>query len=86
MSAYQVVLAPAAERQFAKLRHQAREMIAATLLALARNPHPPGCIKLTGAENLWRIRVRQYRVIYQVLHDQLVVTVVKIGDRKDVYR
>ena len=62
-------------------------MIAATLLALARNPRPPGCIKLAGAEDLWRIRVRQHRVIYQVLDDdQLVVTVVKIGDRKDVYR
>jgi mRNA interferase RelE/StbE len=53
-------------------------MIAATLLALARNPRPPGCIKLAGAEDLWRIRVRQYRVIYQVVDDdQLVVTVVK---------
>jgi mRNA interferase RelE/StbE len=44
-------------------------------------PRPPGC-KLSGAGDLWRIRVRQYRVIYQILDDQLV----KIGDRKDVYR
>ena len=83
---YRVVLTPAAERQFAKLSHQAREMIAAVLLALARNPRPVGCVKLTGAEDLWRIRVRQYRVIYQILDDELIVTIVKIGDRKDVYR
>ena len=86
MAAYRVVLTPAAERQFAKLSPQAREMIAAVLVALAGNPRPPGCGKLAGAQNLWRIRVRQYRVIYQILDDHLIVTVVKIGDRKDVYR
>ena len=86
MAAYRVVLAPAAARQFAELSHQAREMIAAALVAIADNPRPPGCVKLAGAEDLWRIRVRQYRVIYQILDDELIVVVVKIGDRKDVYR
>jgi mRNA interferase RelE/StbE len=86
MAAYRVVLTPAAERQFGKLSHQTREMIAAALLALASNPRPSGCVKLAGAADLWRIRVRQCRVIYQILDDQLIVTVVRIGDRKDVYR
>ena len=86
MAAYRVVLTPAAERQFAKLSHQGREMIAAALVALASNPRPPGCVELTGAEDLWRMRVRQYRVIYQIFDDELIVVVVKIGDRKDVYR
>jgi mRNA interferase RelE/StbE len=86
MAAYRVLLTPAAERQLGKLPPQAREMIAAALVALGGNPRPSGCGKLAGAEDLWRIRVRQYRVIYQILDDQLIVTVVKIGDRKDVYR
>jgi mRNA interferase RelE/StbE len=86
MAADRVVLTPAAQWQFAKLSQQAREMVAAALLALAANPRPPGCVKLADAENLWRVRVRQYRVIYQILDDQLVVVVVKLGDRKDVYR
>lgn len=86
MAAYRVVLTPAAQRQFEKMSHQAREMIAAVLVALAGNPRPAGCVKLAGADDLWRVRIRQYRVIYQVLDDQLTVTVVKIGDRKDVYR
>jgi mRNA interferase RelE/StbE len=86
MAAYRVVLTPAAERQLGKLSSQAREMIAATLVALARNPRPPGCSKLSGADDLWRIRVRQYRVIYQILDDQLMVVIVKIGDRKEAYR
>ena len=86
MAEYRVVLTPAAQREFAKLSHQAREMIAAALLVLAGNPRPPGCVKLAGAEDLWRLRVRQYCVIYQILDDQLIVVVVKVGDRKDVYR
>jgi mRNA-degrading endonuclease RelE of RelBE toxin-antitoxin system len=56
MAAYRVALTPAAERQLAKLPHQAREMIAAVLVALGGNPHPPGCAKPAGAEDLWRIR------------------------------
>ena len=86
MAASRVVLTPAAERQFARLSLQAREMIAAALVALARNPRPPACVKLAGAEDLWRIRVRQYRIIYQLLDLELIVVVVKIGNRKDVYR
>lgn len=86
MTAYRVALTPAAQRQFAKISHQAREMIAAALVALAGNPRPSGCVKLAGADDLWRIRVRQYRVVYQIRDDQLIITVVKIGDRKDVYR
>ena len=83
MAAYRVVLTPAAERQLGKLPPQAREMIAAALVALGGNPRPPGCAA-RGRRGLWRIRVRQYRVIYQILDDQLIVTVVKIGDRKDI--
>lgn len=83
---YRVVLTPAADRQLGKLPRQAREMIAAALVALGSNPRPPACTKLAGAEDLWRVRVRQYRVIYQIQDDQLIVVVVTIGDRKDVYR
>jgi mRNA interferase RelE/StbE len=86
MATYRVLLTPAADRQLSKLTHQAREMIAAALVALGGNPRPPGCTKLAGADDLWRVRVRQYPVIYQVLDNQLIVLVVKIGDRKDVYR
>jgi mRNA interferase RelE/StbE len=86
MAGYRVVVTPAAERQLAKLPRQAREMIAAALLALGTNPRPVGCVKLAGSDDLWRIRLRQYRVIYQILDVELIVTIVKIGDRKDVYK
>ncbi|HEY7284998.1 MAG TPA: type II toxin-antitoxin system RelE/ParE family toxin [Vicinamibacterales bacterium] len=83
---YDVLFAPAAERQLAKLARPAREMILASIVALASNPRPTGCVKLEGAESLWRVRVRDYRVVYQITDRQLLVTVVKIGHRKDVYR
>ena len=86
MAAYRVVVTPAADRQLAKLPRQAREMVAAAIVTLASNPRPPGSAKLTGADDLWRIRVRAYRVIYTIVAGELIVTVVKIGNRKDVYR
>jgi len=61
-------------------------MVAAALVALGTNPRPAGCAKLSGGDDLWRIRVRQYRVIYQIVDTELIVTIVKVGDRKDVYR
>jgi mRNA interferase RelE/StbE len=86
MSAYRIVFTPAADRQLAKLPRPAREMVAAAIVTLASNPRPAGSAKLDGAADLWRIRVRDYRVIYTVRSGELVVTVVNIGNRKDVYR
>ncbi len=86
MPGYRVVLTPAADRQFAKLPSRAREGVAASFVTLGTNPRPQGCIKLAGPLDLWRIRVGSYRVVYQVLDTVLLVTVVTIGDRKDVYR
>ena len=61
-------------------------MVAAAIAALSSNPRPAGCAKLTGADNLWRVRIRDYRIIYTIRDDQLLVVVVKVGNRKDVYR
>jgi mRNA interferase RelE/StbE len=49
-------------------------------------PFPPGSVKLTGSDTAWRIRIADYRVIYQVLNDRLVIEVVKVGHRRDIYR
>lgn len=86
MSPYAVVLTPAAERDLAKLDRSARQAAAAALSALALNPRPPGCVKLAGAPDLWRIRFGRYRVVYRIEDARLLVIVVKIADRKDVYR
>lgn len=75
-----------AERQFAKLAARAREAVAAVFVTLGTNPRPPGCVKMAGPLDLWRVRVGNYRVVYQILDDKLLVTIVTLGDRKDVYR
>ena len=86
MTAYRVFLTPAADRQLAKFPGPVREMVAAVLVTLASNPRPTGCVKLSGSTDLWRVRVRDYRIVYTIADDQLVVTVVTIGHRMDVYR
>lgn len=55
-------------------------------LALGENPRPDGYIKLKGSDNLFRIRVGPYRIIYTIQDDKLIVLVLEIGDRKDIYR
>ena len=86
MTASHVFLTPAADRQLAKLPRQAREMVAAALVTLGSNPRPTGCVKLSGTTDLWRLRVRDYRIVYTIADDRLIVTVATIGHRKDVYR
>ena len=54
--------------------------------ALAANPRPVDCKKLQGEDGLYRIRSGDYRVVYAIRDKQLLVLVVRIGDRKDVYR
>jgi mRNA interferase RelE/StbE len=53
---------------------------------LAGNPFPNGSINMTGTQNVYRIRVGNYRVIYEIYGGELVVEVIRVGHRKDVYR
>jgi mRNA interferase RelE/StbE len=57
----------------------------ARIADLAGNPRPPGCQKLSAQER-YRLRVGRYRVVYEIRDRELVVLVVKVADRKDVYR
>ncbi|MBK8477985.1 MAG: type II toxin-antitoxin system RelE/ParE family toxin [Opitutaceae bacterium] len=54
--------------------------------ALAVNPRPPGCKKLKGEEEVWRVRVGDYRILYEVRDAQLVVLVIDIANRAKAYR
>jgi len=84
--AYEVRLKPSAQRALRKLPAQVRSRIGSRLDGLASNPRPPGCEKLGSVDDLYRIRAGDYRVVYQVLDAVLVVLVVTIGHRGDVYR
>ena len=65
---------------------QEQKRIQPKIDALATEPRPEGVVKLKGEENLYRIRVGDYRVIYNVQDDRLLVLVVKVGHRGNVYR
>lgn len=84
--AYSIQFTPAAQRQFNRLDAPTRTRIGAAIDGLAENPRPPGVKKLSGSKNLWRIRVGDYRVVYQIHDRELVVVIVNIGHRSDVYR
>jgi mRNA interferase RelE/StbE len=62
-----------------------RRAVVDRILALAGEPRPPGCLKLSGVEGLYRVRQGPYRIVYSIEDGQLVVIVIRIADRKEVY-
>ncbi|MGZ8096572.1 MAG: type II toxin-antitoxin system RelE family toxin [Methylosarcina sp.] len=84
--AYKIKFILAADRQFAKLTKDRQQDIAGALVRLAENPRHHGVIKLSGEHSLYRVRVGDHRIIFQIEDDVLYVVAVKIGHRKDVYK
>ena len=84
--AYSILFAPPAERQLKSFAEPVQRRIARRLRTLAENPRPHGVKKLAGEENLYRIREGNYRIVYTIRDKELIVLVVKIGARKEVYR
>jgi len=82
---YRLFLLPRAQKELARLPNPAYERIRAAVRALAEEPRPPGCRKLSGREG-WRIRIGDFRVLYEIEDAQQTVTVVHVGHRRDVYR
>lgn len=83
---YRIDIRPSAQRDLARLAAQVRRRIAARIDALADEPRPPGCTKLVGQQDLWRIRVGTFRVIYMIDDERLTVMIVHFAHRRDVYR
>jgi len=83
---YRVVIKPSARRQILKLDRAVQKRIVSALEGLAENPYPPGSRKLQGMDDAHRIRVGDYRIVYVVQKKRLVVLVVRVAHRKDVYR
>ena len=74
-----------AQKQLANIDRQDHARIIAAIAGLSENPRPPGCRKLSGRSG-WRIRIGPYRVIYEIHDDRLLVLVVDIGARREIYR
>jgi mRNA interferase RelE/StbE len=82
---YRIEVRPAAVRALRKLQLEDRKRIQGAIALLAQDPRPPGATSLRGRDGL-NVRVGDYRIIYTVQDDVLLVVVVTLGHRKDVYR
>ncbi len=83
---FEIRLTRAAERGLAALDKAILHRADAAIRGLAVDPHPSGSKKLHGADDLYRIRVGDYRIIYRVEDENLLVLVVSVGHRRDIYR
>ena len=86
---YRIEFRPAARRNLARLDQFIRRKVIADIEKLAGNPRPHGYEKLEAKEKLYRVYIgpgKNYRAIYQIRDEVLLVLVVKVGDRKEVYR
>jgi len=83
---YQIEFSRQADPQFRNLPSQIQQRLKSRIDSLATAPRPHGSEKLSGVEQLYRIRAGDYRIVYAVEDDRLLVLVVKVGHRREVYR
>lgn len=84
MPKYTVYLSKSARKDLDNLRNSVAKPILSAIANLAEDPRPNGCKKLKGREG-YRIRIGNYRVIYEIFDSQLIVDVIALGHRKDIY-
>lgn len=82
---YALAIFPSAQRELGALPAEISRRVRAAIVELAQEPRPSGCRKLTGREG-WRLRIGDYRILYDIDDNALTVTIVHIGHRRDIYR
>lgn len=82
---YEVVISSHAERELRRLDRSTKNRILPVALALAENPQPHGCLKVKAEERLWRIRVGDWRVGYEIDDAARVVRIITVGHRSEFY-
>jgi mRNA interferase RelE/StbE len=83
---FRVLLERAAEKDLSRLSSEIHDRLIAAIQALANNPRPRGCRKLAGSKKDWRIRVGDYRVVYEIAEEIRIVRVNRVRHRREVYR
>ncbi|WP_446717920.1 type II toxin-antitoxin system RelE family toxin [Dyadobacter sp. OTU695] len=82
---YKITITHTAEKYLNKLAKKNYDLVVKVIYSLADDPCQPGVRKLQGVDGTYRIRAGNYRVLYKISNGELTVTVIKIGDRRDVY-
>ena len=85
MANYSVHVKRSAAKEIEALPPKDRRRVVSKIQALGRDPRPSGCEKLSGADK-YRLRQGNYRILYEIIDNELIVAVVKVGNRRDVYR
>lgn len=83
---YLIVLAPGAARQLGKFDPHVRRRIQGAIELLASEPRPPRATRLVGGAGEWRVRTGDYRIVYEIEEDRLLVLVLSVGHRREVYK
>ncbi len=85
MASYSVFIAKSAAKELERVPAKDRQRIVAKIFSLADDPRPIGAEKLSG-EDKYRIRQGNYRILYEIIDSTLIVTVVRVGNRREIYR
>ena len=83
---YTIKFTSHAARSFRKLSRDVQTRLSPSIESLKDNPRPPGSEKLKGADDAYRIRVGDYRILYEVRDKELVVYIIEAGHRREVYK
>jgi mRNA interferase RelE/StbE len=83
---FEIQIEKAAEKQIRRIPDPAHDRLVKAILPLAENPRPKGTKKLSGSTNDWRIRVGDYRVLYEIAEEIRIVRIYRVAHRRDVYR
>ncbi len=83
---YRVEVARRAIRELATLARPEQQRVRAAIDLLAQDPRPPGCVRLSGERRTYRVRTGDLRILYDVFDDHLLVQVIRVGHRREVYR
>ena len=86
MANYKIEITATAEKSLKKIPKKDLEKVVEAIQVLAISPFPSGCRKLKGEEDVYRVRQGNYRIIYEIIDSKLIVLVLKIGHRKDIYK
>ena len=86
MTSYRIEVSATAERQLKKIRREDKVRILRAISLLANEPRPDGCKKMSGYDDIYRIRIGNYRVIYEIDGKRIIIVILKIGRRREVYR
>lgn len=86
MSEFRIEVSSTAEKQLAALERDDQVTVVRAIRKLTDNPRPRGCRKLRDYSDVYRIRVGVFRILYSIEQERLLILVLKIGHRRDVYR